>query len=119
MGRDGDHDAREDEVDRQETPEYVPRVRRPLARVKVSADVLDEEQDRGTTDGHDPLAVGPTDAAARRLWNRDFRVLARIDLLSGDFPPEMVLHVAAAGSPADFFRAIKAYSPNWPKRKPK
>ncbi|MCZ6787834.1 MAG: hypothetical protein O7E54_11800 [Planctomycetota bacterium] len=51
----------------------------------------------------------PTDAAARRLWDRDFRVLARIDLLSGDFPPEMVLHVAAAGSPADFFRAIKAY----------
>ncbi len=58
------------------------------------------------------MGARPSETAERRVWDRDFRVLARVELLSGDFPPEMVLHVAAASSPADFFRAVKAYSPS-------
>ena len=58
--------------------------------------------------GLDFMGRPPQDPEARRLWGRDFRVLARIELLAGDFPPEMVLHLAAAVSPADFIRATKA-----------
>lgn len=56
----------------------------------------------------DFMGPRPEDPAARRLWERDFRSLARIELLAGDFPPEVVLHLAASHSPADFFRAVKA-----------
>jgi hypothetical protein len=61
----------------------------------------------------------PSDPVQRRVWDGDFRVLARIELLSGDFPPEMVLHLAAASSPADFFRAARAFEPVETPRRPR
>jgi len=55
----------------------------------------------------------PADPAARRLWQRDVRVLGRIDLLSeAEFPPGMVLHLAASNSTSDFLRAIRAFRPS-------
>jgi hypothetical protein len=61
----------------------------------------------------DPLFLGPPpeDPAERRLFESDFRVLARLDLLSeAGFPREMVLHLAGAGSPDDFLRAVQSLS---------
>jgi len=60
----------------------------------------------------DPGLLGPPpddDPAARRLWEGDFRVLARLDLLAeAGFNREMVLHLASAGSPDDFLRAVQS-----------
>jgi hypothetical protein len=51
------------------------------------------------------LGPPPEDPEERRLWESDFRVLARLDLLSeAGFGREMVLHLASAGSPEDFLR---------------
>jgi hypothetical protein len=58
----------------------------------------------------DPEFLGPRpeDRAERKRWERDFRILARVDLLSeAGFPPEMVLHLASSSSPEDFHRAVK------------
>jgi len=55
------------------------------------------------------LGEKPAEPAARRQWERDYRTLARVDLLSeAGFPPELVLHLADAATPEDFFRAVKA-----------
>jgi hypothetical protein len=55
------------------------------------------------------LGAPPDDPAARRLFENDFRVLARLDLLSeAGFGREMVLHLAGAGSPEDFLRAVQS-----------
>jgi hypothetical protein len=55
------------------------------------------------------LGPKPKDPAEKRLWERDFRSLARIDILSETrLPPEIVLHLASANSSADFWRAVKA-----------
>lgn len=59
----------------------------------------------------DPAFLGPPpgDPAERRLFENDFRVLARLDLLAeAGFPRELVLHLAGAGSPDDFLRAIQS-----------
>ena len=68
----------------------------------------------------DPVAVAgakPEDPAARKAWIRDFRVLARIDLLSeAGYPPQMVLHMAASTSAADLLRALKALRGHRPLR---
>jgi hypothetical protein len=57
----------------------------------------------------DFLGPRPEDPEERRLWESDFRLLARLDLLSeAGFGREMVLHLAGAGSPEDFLRAIQA-----------
>ncbi|MHC4670021.1 MAG: hypothetical protein ACYTFD_16655, partial [Planctomycetota bacterium] len=54
------------------------------------------------------LGPRPGDPAERRLWERDFRVFARLELLTAaGFPREMVLYLAGTGSPEDFFRAVK------------
>jgi hypothetical protein len=61
----------------------------------------------------DPLLLGPPPEAAaeRRLFESDFRVLARLDLLgAAGFPREIVLHLAGAGSPDDFLRAVQSLS---------
>ena len=55
------------------------------------------------------LGPRPEDEAARRLWERDYRVFARLELLSeAGFPREMVLYLAGTGSPEAFLRAVKA-----------
>jgi hypothetical protein len=57
----------------------------------------------------DFLGRAPEDPAERRQWEHDFRVLARLDLLSeAGLGREMVLHLAGAGSPEEFLRAIQA-----------
>jgi len=59
----------------------------------------------------DPGLMGerPEDPAARKEWQRDFRTLARIDLLTeAGFPPQMVLHLAASNSPEDLLRGLRA-----------
>lgn len=57
----------------------------------------------------DFLGPAPEDPQERRLFEKDFRVLARLDLLSeAGFGREMVLHLAGAGSPEDFLRAAQA-----------
>jgi hypothetical protein len=59
----------------------------------------------------DPLLLGhpPEDPAERPLFESDFRVLARLDLLTeAGFPREMVLHLSGAGSPDDFLRAVQS-----------
>lgn len=57
----------------------------------------------------DLLGPPPEDPAARRAWEADFRVLARLDLLAeAGFSREMVLHLSAAGSPDDFLRAVQS-----------
>ncbi len=54
------------------------------------------------------LGERPADPRQRRRWEEDFRVLARLDLLTeAGFPTEVVLHLAASGSPEDLFRAVK------------
>ncbi|HEX5137894.1 MAG TPA: hypothetical protein VFY93_13035 [Planctomycetota bacterium] len=61
----------------------------------------------------DPLFLGPPpeDPAERRVFENDFRVLARLDLLAeAGFPREMVLHLAGAISPEDFLRAVQSLS---------
>jgi hypothetical protein len=58
----------------------------------------------------DPDLMGPRpeEQNERKRWERDFRTLARVDLLSeAGFPPEMVLHLASSSSPEDFYRAVK------------
>jgi len=51
----------------------------------------------------------PSEPRQSRRWEEDFRVLARLDLLTeAGFPHEVVLHLAASGSPEDLFRAVKA-----------
>jgi len=60
----------------------------------------------------DPDLVGPPpeDPRERRLFESDFRALARLDLLSeAGFGCEMVLHLAAASSAEDFLRAAEAF----------
>lgn len=59
----------------------------------------------------DPAVLGPppADPAERRLFDDDFRVLARLDLLGeAGFPREMVLHLAGASSPDDLLRAVQS-----------
>jgi hypothetical protein len=59
----------------------------------------------------DPGLLGPPpeDPAERQLWEQDFRTLARLDLLGqAGFGREMVLHLAAAGSPEELLRALHA-----------
>jgi hypothetical protein len=61
----------------------------------------------------DPGFLGPppADPAEKKLYENDFRVLARLDLLTeAGFPREMVLHLAGAGTPEDFLRAIQRLS---------
>ncbi|MHC4135634.1 MAG: hypothetical protein ACYTDU_02185 [Planctomycetota bacterium] len=54
------------------------------------------------------LGPRPEDPAEDRLWERDYRVFARLELLSeAGFPREMVLYLAGTGSPEDFLRAVK------------
>lgn len=55
------------------------------------------------------LGPKPGDPAARRLWESDYRLLARLELLSeAGFNREMLLHLASAGSPEDLLRAVQA-----------
>ncbi len=55
------------------------------------------------------LGERPQEPRQRRRWEEDFRVLARLDLLTeAGFPTEVVLHLAASGSQEDLFRAVKA-----------
>ncbi len=57
----------------------------------------------------DLLGPPPEDPRERRLFESDFRVLARLDLLSeAGFGREMVLHLAGAGSAEDLLRAVQA-----------
>lgn len=57
----------------------------------------------------DFLGPPPEEPAEWRLWQSDFRVLARLELLSeAGFSREMVLHLAGASSPEDFLRAVQA-----------
>ncbi len=57
----------------------------------------------------DFLGPPPADPRERRLFEDDFRALARLDLLSeAGFSREMVLHLASASSPEDFLRAVQA-----------
>jgi len=54
------------------------------------------------------LGPRPEDREARRLWERDYRVFGRTELLlEARLPREIVLHLAGTGSPADFFRALQ------------
>jgi len=58
----------------------------------------------------DPGFLGepPADPAERRLFEEDWRTLARLDLLSeADLPIELVLHLAGCASPEDFFRGVE------------
>ena len=51
----------------------------------------------------------PKDRHARRLWEMDYRILARLELLSEmNLPREMLLHLAQTGSPEDLLRAFGA-----------
>jgi len=55
------------------------------------------------------LGPRPSDPAARRLWENDFHLLARLELLSAaGFNREMLLHLASTGSPEDLLRAVQA-----------
>jgi len=64
------------------------------------------------------LGPRPEDKAARRLWERDYRVFARLELLAeAGFPREMVLYLAGTGSPEDFLRAVRALRRPQPPRK--
>jgi hypothetical protein len=57
----------------------------------------------------DLLGPPPDDPAEHRLWERDLRTLARLDLLfEAGFGREMVLHLAGAGSPEELLRAMHA-----------
>jgi len=61
----------------------------------------------------DPGFLGPPpdDPAERRVFENDFRVLARLDLLAeAGFPRELVLHLAGALSHEDFLRAVQSLS---------
>jgi hypothetical protein len=54
------------------------------------------------------LGDRPEDRAEERLWERDYRVFARLDLLSeAGFSRELVLYLAGTGSPEDFLTAVK------------
>jgi hypothetical protein len=54
------------------------------------------------------LGPRPEDPAEERLWERDYRVFARLELLSeAGFPREMVLFLAGTGSPEAFLAAVK------------
>jgi hypothetical protein len=54
------------------------------------------------------LGDRPEDPAEERLWERDYRVFARLHLLSeAGFPRELVLYLAGTGSPEDFLTAVK------------
>jgi len=54
------------------------------------------------------LGPRPDDPAEERLWERDYRVFARLELLSeAGFPREMVLYLAGTGSPEDFLTAVR------------
>ena len=67
----------------------------------------------------DFLGSRPKDPLERRLWDRDFRALARLDLLcEAGLPTEMVLHLAGSGTPEDFFRAVRALRGGPEKRPP-
>ncbi len=49
------------------------------------------------------------DRSARRLWEMDYRILARLELFSEmNLPREMLLHLAQTGSPEDLLRAFGA-----------
>lgn len=51
----------------------------------------------------------PEDPGERRLWEEDYRAIARLDLLTEtNLPTEMVLHLADTGSPEDLLRALKS-----------
>ena len=51
----------------------------------------------------------PRDRPARRLWEMDYRILARLELFSEmNLPREMLLHLAQTGSPEDLLRAFRA-----------
>ncbi|MDH3590824.1 MAG: hypothetical protein OER88_03040 [Planctomycetota bacterium] len=55
------------------------------------------------------LGPRPKDRRQRWRWERDFHILARLELLSeAGFPREVVLHLADMGSQHDFLRAVKA-----------
>lgn len=61
----------------------------------------------------------PVDPAGRKLWERDFRVLARIDLLTeARFPADMVLHLAASNSAGELLRGLQAFRPRPGPKKP-
>ena len=50
----------------------------------------------------------PKQREAKRLWDRDVSTLGRMDLLTkADFPSDVVLHLSATGSEADFLRAAR------------
>ncbi|MHC4819240.1 MAG: hypothetical protein ACYTF8_14440 [Planctomycetota bacterium] len=54
------------------------------------------------------LGPRPDEPAEERRWERDYRVFARLELLSkAGFPREMVLYLAGTGSPEDFLTAVK------------
>jgi hypothetical protein len=54
------------------------------------------------------LGPRPETPAEERLWERDYHVFARLELLTkAGFPREMVLYLAGTGSPEDFLRAVK------------
>lgn len=54
------------------------------------------------------LGPRPKDPAEERRWERDYRVFARLELLSeAGFPREMVLFLAGTGSPEDFLTAVQ------------
>ncbi len=55
------------------------------------------------------MGPAPADPAERRAWERDFRGLARLDLLDRmSLPREILLHLASCETPEDFFRALQA-----------
>lgn len=59
----------------------------------------------------DPEFLGPApeDPAERRAFEEDWRILARLDLLSeAGLPVELVLHLAGSVSPEDFLRGVEA-----------
>ncbi len=54
------------------------------------------------------LGPRPEDPAEARRWERDYRVFARLELLSeAGFPRELVLYLAGTGSPEDFLTAVQ------------
>ncbi len=55
------------------------------------------------------LGERPKDRRDRRAWDRDFHILARLELLAeAGLPREMILHLANTGGPHDFVRALRA-----------
>jgi hypothetical protein len=64
------------------------------------------------------LGPRPEEPAEERRWERDYRVFARLELLSkAGFPREMVLYLAGTGSPEDFLTAVKRLRQHGRKRK--